>query len=66
MIKFHAEGETKLDTKVLQVYSHGSFTDYDVMDNVQFLVPQIPPSNLPFCGIIEVSYQIQVRMLVQY
>jgi hypothetical protein len=26
----------------------------------QFLVPQLPPSTLPFCGIIDVSYQIQV------
>jgi hypothetical protein len=57
--KFLAERETKLDNKVLQSYSHGSFTESDVMDNVPFHVPQIPPSNLPFCGIIEVSYQIQ-------
>ena len=64
--KFLAERETKLDNKVLQSYSHGSFTESDVMDNVPFHVPQIPPSNLPFCGIIEVSYQIQVKRLKFY
>lgn len=49
----------KLDTKSLQVYSHERFTDADIME-AQFLVPQLPPSTLPFCGIIDVSYQIQV------
>jgi uncharacterized membrane protein len=57
--KFIAAGETKLDTKVLLVYSHERFTDADILE-AQFLVPQLPPSTLPFCGIIDVSYQIQV------
>ncbi|XP_046457014.1 arrestin domain-containing protein 17-like [Daphnia pulex] len=56
--KFIAAGETNSDTKVLQVYSHERFTEADIME-AQFLVPQLPPSTLPFCGIIDVSYQIQ-------
>lgn len=56
-----AEGETKLDSKILQLYNHGDFTDADVMEAVPFLVPLLPPSTLSFCGIMDISYQIQVK-----
>lgn len=61
--KFLAEGETKLDSKVLQLYNHADFTDNDAMEAIPFMVPQLPPSTLPFCGIIDVSYQIQVSTI---
>lgn len=64
IVKYLAEGETKEDTKVLQVYSHSYFTDADVMDSVSFDVPPLPPSTLPYCGIINVSYQVQVSKVV--
>ncbi|XP_032792610.2 arrestin domain-containing protein 3 [Daphnia magna] len=57
--KFVAEGHTNFESKVLKAYIHESFIDIDVMDNVKFIIPQVPPSSLPFCGIIDISYQIQ-------
>ncbi|XP_057379789.1 arrestin domain-containing protein 3-like [Daphnia carinata] len=57
--KFIAEGQTNCESKVLKAYIHESFIETDVMDNVKFVVPQVPPSTLPFCGIMDISYQVQ-------
>ena len=46
----------------MQLYNHGDFTDVGVMEAVPFLVPPLPPSTLSFCGIMDISYQIQVTL----
>ena len=58
---FHAQGETKISTRVLYQQERGQFQSSESWSRVPIHIPAVVPSNLQFCNI-SVDYRIVVSI----
>ncbi|XP_014615981.1 PREDICTED: arrestin domain-containing protein 3-like [Polistes canadensis] len=61
---FHAHGSTKKDLIVIQRDQDEGPIKAIHQSNLKLYVPSLPPSNLEYCGIIELKYQLRVNVHV--
>ncbi|XP_043491584.1 arrestin domain-containing protein 17-like [Polistes fuscatus] len=61
---FHAHGSTKKDLIVIQRDKDEGPIKAMHQSNLKLYVPSLPPSNLEYCGIIELKYQLRVNVHV--
>ncbi|XP_015172979.1 PREDICTED: arrestin domain-containing protein 2-like [Polistes dominula] len=63
-LTFHAHGSTKRDLIVIQRdQDEGPITAIH-QSNLKLYVPSLPPSNLEYCGIIDLKYYLRVNVHV--
>ena len=58
---FHAQGETKISTRVLYQQERGQFQSSESWSRVPIQIPVVVPSTLQFCNI-SVDYRIVVSI----
>ena len=63
-LTFRAENESKVETKILAEASRGPIQPggEDRWSDVRILVPQVPPSKLIYCTIMEIEYYLEFRV----
>lgn len=60
---FHATGITESHERVIFEQKRGQFHAAEFWENFPILVPPLVPSELRFCRIINVSYEIRVNFI---
>ncbi|XP_043491581.1 arrestin domain-containing protein 17-like isoform X2 [Polistes fuscatus] len=61
---FRAHGSTKRDLIMIQKDQDAGPIKAIHQSNLKLYVPSLPPSNLEYCGIIELKYQLRVNVHV--
>ena len=63
-LTFRTANKTKTDIKILAEASRGVIPagGEDQWSDVQIPVPHVPPSQLPYCKIIDIEYSLQFRV----